>query len=140
MLSLAELGENTGLLALSLKTTKCAVESFIFFYSNLCHFYFPSLRFAKRLICISTRIVYYKITYLSIGKNVFWKLFYLIVFSAAFKVFISSVVIVIGPTPPGPGVISDAIGATLSKSTSPASDPSSRRLIPTSITTAPVLT
>ncbi len=48
MLSLTELGKNTGLNALSLKTTKCAVKSFILFYSNLCHLYFPSLRFAKR--------------------------------------------------------------------------------------------
>ena len=47
-LSLAELGKNTGLNALSLKTTKRAVKSFIFFYSDFCHLYFPSLRCAKR--------------------------------------------------------------------------------------------
>ena len=47
-LSLAELGENAGLNALSLKTTKCTVESLVFFYSDFCHLYFPSLRFAKR--------------------------------------------------------------------------------------------
>ena len=47
-LSLAKLGKNTGLYALSLKTTKRAVKSFIFFYSDFCHFYFPSLRCAKR--------------------------------------------------------------------------------------------
>ena len=48
MLSLTELGKNTGLYALSLKTTTRTVKSFILFYSNLCHLYFPSLRFAKR--------------------------------------------------------------------------------------------
>ena len=47
-LSLTELAKNTGLNALSLKTTKRAVESFILFYSDLCHLYFPSLRCAKR--------------------------------------------------------------------------------------------
>ena len=48
MLSLTELGKNTGLNALSLETTKRAIESLIFFYSNFSHLYFPSLRFAKR--------------------------------------------------------------------------------------------
>ena len=48
MLSLTKLGKNTGLLALSLETTKCAIESLILFNSDLCHLYFPSLRFAKR--------------------------------------------------------------------------------------------
>ena len=38
MLSLAELGKNTRLYALSLKTTKRAVKSFVFFYSDFCHF------------------------------------------------------------------------------------------------------
>ena len=47
-LSLAELGENAGLNALSLKTTKRAVKSLVFFYSDFCHLYFPSLRCAKR--------------------------------------------------------------------------------------------
>ena len=52
--------------------------------------------------------------------------------------------IVIGPTPPGTGVIAPATGATLAKSTSPAmtglpSGPGTR-LIPTSITVAPGLT
>jgi hypothetical protein len=36
----------------------------------------------------------------------------------------SSIVIVIGPTPPGTGVIYDAIGSTAAKSTSPHSFPS----------------
>ena len=48
MLSFTKLGKNTGLLALSFKTTKCAIESLILFYSDLSHLYFPSLRFAKR--------------------------------------------------------------------------------------------
>ena len=51
---------------------------------------------------------------------------------------------VIGPTPPGTGVIAPATGATLAKSTSPAisgfpSGPGTR-LMPTSITVAPGLT
>lgn len=46
---------------------------------------------------------------------------------------------VIGPTPPGTGVIADAFAATSSKATSPQSLPFSSRLIPTSITTAPRL-
>ncbi len=50
---------------------------------------------------------------------------------------------VIGPTPPGTGVIFDAIGDTPAKSTSPTSlypvflDASATRLMPTSMTTAP---
>ena len=48
MLSLTKLGKNTGLLALPLKTTKRAVESFMFFNSDFCQTLFPSLRFAKR--------------------------------------------------------------------------------------------
>ena len=48
MLSLTELGKNTGLNALSLETTKSVIESLIFFNSNFCHLNFPSLRFAKR--------------------------------------------------------------------------------------------
>ena len=43
MLSLAKLGKNTGLYALSFKATKCIVKSFIFFYSNFCHLYIPPL-------------------------------------------------------------------------------------------------
>ena len=55
----------------------------------------------------------------------------------------SSIATVIGPTPPGTGVIADATSETPSKSTSPASryprfrDESSTRFTPTSITTAP---
>src|SRR5207302_5046049 len=48
--------------------------------------------------------------------------------------------IVIGPTPPGTGVIQPATSLTASKSTSPASVPSARRLMPTSTTHAPGLT
>jgi hypothetical protein len=48
-------------------------------------------------------------------------------------------VMVIGPTPPGTGVIIPATSLALSKSTSPHSLPSGRRLMPTSITTAPGL-
>src|SRR6185436_18066273 len=55
--------------------------------------------------------------------------------SAAFTVFASSIAIVIGPTPPGTGVMRDAIGTTASKSTSPTSLPSGRRFTPTSMTT-----
>src|SRR6516164_4383358 len=55
-------------------------------------------------------------------------------------VLIKSMETVIGPTPPGTGVIYEAFAATPAKSTSPTSLPSGRRLIPTSITTAPVLT
>ena len=41
--------------------------------------------------------------------------------SAALRVFTISDTIVIGPTPPGTGVIYEALGATVSKSTSPRS-------------------
>ena len=47
---------------------------------------------------------------------------------------------VIGPTPPGTGVMYEAFSRTPSKSTSPTSRPSGSRLMPTSITTAPVRT
>ena len=47
---------------------------------------------------------------------------------------------VIGPTPPGTGVITEALGSTEAKSTSPQSFPFSSRSIPTSITAAPSLT
>ena len=53
--------------------------------------------------------------------------------------FASSIAIVIGPTPPGTGVIAPATSLTASNSTSPTS-PSSVRLVPTSITVAPGLT
>ncbi len=49
-------------------------------------------------------------------------------------------VMVIGPTPPGTGVMAEAMGATEAKSTSPQSLPFSSRFMPTSITTAPSLT
>src|SRR5262249_53075344 len=58
---------------------------------------------------------------------------------AACRVFASSIAIVIGPPPPGTGVIAAATSATASRSTSP-TKPSSVRLVPTSITTAPGLT
>ena len=59
---------------------------------------------------------------------------------AAVSVFSRSIVIVIGPTPPGTGVIADAFSLTDAKSTSPVSLPSARLFIPTSMTTAPSLT
>ena len=52
-LSFAKLGQNAGLNALSLKTTKSAIKSFIFFNFDFCHFYFPSLRYAKRINLIN---------------------------------------------------------------------------------------
>src|SRR5690606_23476621 len=61
-------------------------------------------------------------------------------------VFHSSIVIVIGPTPPGTGVICDALRLTASKSTSPTRRKpllrlgSSTRFTPTSMTTAPSFT
>src|SRR5829696_359886 len=55
---------------------------------------------------------------------------------AAFTVFTSSIAIVIGPTPPGTGVIAPATCFAASKSTSP-TNPSSVRFVPTSITVAP---
>src|SRR5260364_180966 len=48
-------------------------------------------------------------------------------YSAAWSVFISSMPIVIGPTPPGTGVIKPATFLTASKSTSPQSLPSAVR-------------
>src|SRR5258706_1138201 len=65
--------------------------------------------------------------------------------SAALSVFSSSMAIVIGPTPPGTGVIAPATSFADSKSTSPTvRDPlflvgSSMLFVPTSITTAPGL-
>src|SRR5690606_37498253 len=60
--------------------------------------------------------------------------------SAASSVFCISVATVIGPTPPGTGVIQEARLAASSKPTSPTRRPSSSRLMPTSMTTAPGLT
>src|SRR5690606_37251000 len=60
--------------------------------------------------------------------------------SAASRVFCIRVATVIGPTPPGTGVIQLARLAAASKPTSPTRRPSSSRLMPTSITTAPGFT
>src|SRR5204863_3190290 len=60
--------------------------------------------------------------------------------SADSMVFTNSMVMVMGPTPPGTGVIQPATSETPAKSTSPQSLPSSLRFMPTSITTAPGLT
>ncbi len=54
--------------------------------------------------------------------------------------FCIRVATVIGPTPPGTGVIQLARSDAAWKPTSPTSRPSSSRLIPTSITTAPGFT
>jgi len=59
---------------------------------------------------------------------------------AASIVLTISMVTVIGPTPPGTGVIAEATSATAAKSTSPHSLPAVSRFIPTSITTAPGFT
>src|SRR5690606_740566 len=65
---------------------------------------------------------------------------------AAFRVLSNRLVTVIGPTPPGTGVIHAHFGATASKSTSPPSRyprfrvGSAMRWIPTSTTTAPGFT
>ena len=59
--------------------------------------------------------------------------------SAARSVLASSVAIVIGPTPPGTGVIHAARSLRRGESTSPQSLPSAPRLMPTSITMAPGL-
>ena len=55
-------------------------------------------------------------------------------------VLTSNIVIVIGPTPPGTGVIADATAETPAKSTSPHNLPASLRFMPTSMITAPGLT
>ena len=55
---------------------------------------------------------------------------------AAFTVFDSSIARVIGPTPPGTGVMAPATSRTASKSTSP-TRPSSVRLVPTSMNRGP---
>ena len=60
----------------------------------------------------------------------FWSL-------AAMRVFFISMAIVMGPTPPGTGVIAEHFGSTEAKSTSPQSLPFSSRFMPTSMTTAP---
>ncbi len=59
--------------------------------------------------------------------------------TAAVTAFFISVAIVMGPTPPGTGVMAPATVHADSKSTSPQSLPFSSRFIPTSITTAPSL-
>ena len=58
---------------------------------------------------------------------------------AAYTVLASNVATVIGPTPPGTGVISPARFFAVSKSTSPDRRPFARRLMPMSITVAPRL-
>src|SRR3979411_2736084 len=55
-------------------------------------------------------------------------------------VLTSSIDTAIGPTPTVTGGMYDAFAATPSESTSPTSLPFGRRLMPTSITTAPVRT
>lgn len=57
--------------------------------------------------------------------------------SAALSVFFISIAIVIGPTPPGTGVIAPATFSALSNSTSPTRVLGAIRFMPTSITTAP---
>ncbi len=57
----------------------------------------------------------------------------------ASSVFSISVATVIGPTPPGTGVMYEARLAASSNTTSPTTLPFSRRLMPTSITIAPSL-
>ncbi len=59
---------------------------------------------------------------------------------AARRVLASSMARVMGPTPPGTGVMYDALSTTASKSTSPTIFPFSSRLMPTSMTTAPCFT
>ena len=59
--------------------------------------------------------------------------------SAAYTVLLSRVATVIGPTPPGTGVIIPARSLAVSKSTSPDRRPSASRLIPMSTTVAPRL-
>ena len=54
-------------------------------------------------------------------------------------VFSISMAMVIGPTPPGTGVMSAARSRAAANSTSPTSLPSAMRLVPTSMTTAPGL-
>src|SRR5699024_10799411 len=58
---------------------------------------------------------------------------------AALSVFFISMVMVMGPAPPGTGVMKEAFSATAG-STSPQTLPSALRLMPTSMTTAPSLT
>src|SRR6185312_8531051 len=58
---------------------------------------------------------------------------------AASRVFSISVATVMGPTPPGTGVIQLARSAASAKSTSPTRCPSASRLMPMSMTTAPGL-
>ena len=54
-LSLTKLGQNTGLNALSLKATKRAIESLVFFYSDFCHFsIFPPFAVQRELILINS--------------------------------------------------------------------------------------
>src|SRR4029453_909128 len=60
--------------------------------------------------------------------------------SAARSVLRRSIAIVMGPTPPGTGVIARTRSETPPKSTSPTTLPVSRRLMPTSITHAPSFT
>src|SRR5262249_45967050 len=56
------------------------------------------------------------------------------------SVFDGSMAIVMGPTPPGTGVMWEARSAAAANSTSPTSLPVGRRLMPTSMTTAPGFT
>ena len=65
MLSLAEFGKNTRLYALSLKTTKRAVKSFIFFYSDFCHSYIPPFALQRDQNLIISCLLYPKKFFLS---------------------------------------------------------------------------
>ncbi len=113
MLSFTEFGKNTRLHALSLKTTKRAVKSFIFFYSDFCHFLYPSLRFAKRpkshnfQSIIPEKILFVKRFYEKIRRKrkIYTASSPNTAIFAAVSVFLSSSVTVMTPTPPGTGVM-----------------------------------
>jgi len=85
-----------------------------------------------------SKYTYYTIIFL-LKCVICTKTYFNFLFFAAVNVFFISVAIVIGPTPPGTGVIYDAFLEALSNSTSPTSFLFSSRFIPTSITTAPSL-
>ena len=67
----------------------------------------------------------------------FFVVYTVLFISAAFNVFFISIAMVIGPTPPGTGVMAPATSFAVSHSTSPTQVFGAILFMPTSITTAP---
>ena len=85
------------------------------FNQNLSGFKNHSNRRVSRMIDYIKKALNFRLR-LHINNGDFY--FLLLIFRAK-RVFFNNIAIVIGPTPPGTGVINDDLGLTLAKSTSP---------------------